>query len=67
MRPNNILIFLTMVFTSCSYQQGSKDVDSNYFSLDSLVESQVTQLIILSPSLKKEAFLDEAVESTLLQ
>jgi len=66
-RTDNILILLTLISISCSNQQGNGGGESKYFSLDSLVDSQVSQLSILTPSLRKEAILDESKENALLQ
>jgi len=66
-KTGTILIFLIFISISCRYQEGEKGIESNYFSLDSLVDAQISQLILLSPGLEKEAVLDSAGENTFLQ
>lgn len=67
MRPGTVLLLLIFIMISCRYQEGEKGIESNYFSLDSLVDAQISQLILLSPGLEKEAFLDSAGEQNYLQ
>lgn len=66
MRTGTILIFLIFISISCRYQEGER-FESIYFSLDSLVDAQISQLILLSPGLEKEAILDSEAERTFLQ
>jgi hypothetical protein len=65
-RTGTILIFLIFISISCRYQEGER-FESIYFSLDSLVDAQISQLILLSPGLEKEAILDSEAERTFLQ
>ncbi|NNF22486.1 MAG: hypothetical protein HKN67_11125 [Saprospiraceae bacterium] len=67
MKAGTLFVILVFISMSCRYREVGNNIETNYFSLDSLVDAQIAELIRLSPGLEKQAFLDSVTEQTILQ
>ena len=67
MRAYLLIIFVIIFLPSCLVQPDQDGSGSRYFSMDSLIDNQVAQLMLLKPELRKEAILDDNNEDIQLQ
>lgn len=61
-----VIPFIILIFPVSCRMQVNDGTDDHYFSMDSLVDSQIEQLIKLNPELHKEATLNGADEDKTL-